>query len=53
MIDTATTILPKNPYVIGTLKFICVTEKTVFSVVDEDFANCLQGLVGVGGLLDE
>ena len=32
------------------LTFACITEKTVFSVVDENFANCL---VGVDSLLEE
>ena len=32
------------------LNFTCITQNTVFSVVDEDFANCL---VGVDSLLNE
>lgn len=34
----------------GVLNFACITQNTVFSVVDEDFANCL---VGVDSLLNE
>jgi hypothetical protein len=34
----------------GVLNFVCITEKTFFSVVDENFANCL---VGVDSLLEE
>ena len=37
--------------IINTLKkpmqFICMTQETMFSVVDEDFANCLTGLDSV------
>ena len=34
----------------GVLNFACITQNTVFSVVDEEFANCL---VGVDSLLNE
>lgn len=34
----------------GVLNFTCITQNAVFSVVDEDFANCL---VGVDSLLNE
>ena len=32
------------------LNFVCITQNTVFSVVDEEFANCL---VGVSSMLNE
>jgi len=34
----------------GVFNFVCITKKTFFSVVDENFANCL---VGVDSLLEE
>ena len=47
ILDVASSV---NVYAKGISTFFCITQNTFFSVVDEDFANCL---VGVGSLLDE
>lgn len=41
LVNTTTSIVNplKKP-----MQFICMTQETMFSVVDEDFANCLTGL---------
>ena len=40
------------PQTAPALNAYCNTEKVFFSVVDEDFANCLEGLIGVDSNLN-
>jgi hypothetical protein len=40
------------PQTTPALNAYCNTEKVFFSVVDEDFANCLEGLIGVDSNLN-
>ena len=41
--------ISSDPKIKAILTFICISQETVFSVVDEDFSNCL---VGVDSLLE-
>ena len=41
------------PQTVPALNAYCNTEKVFFSVVDDDFANCLEGLIGVDSNLNK
>jgi hypothetical protein len=44
VIDAFSVLTSKNKYIEGALGFLCIGYETLFSVIDEDFSQCLVGL---------
>jgi len=39
--DIGTDVISLHPLLKGPVSYVCIAQETLFSVVDEDFANCL------------